>query len=96
VFFLFQKIASTPTFVEKIKFMNALENPSEIVGSFNLNVELKELSTNGIVDFSSIDDKKNLHSLWNGEKLRIPVYGLYKISWGFYQNSITMVQTATM
>ncbi len=67
---------------------SVLEKPSESVGSFDLNVVLKELRTNGVVHFSSNDNQKRDHSLWNGKKLRIPVYGFYKISWGFYQNSI--------
>ena len=67
---------------------NVLEKPAENISSFNLNVELKELTTSGVVHFSSKDDSRGIHSLWNGKKLVIQVYGVYKISWGFYQNSI--------
>lgn len=67
---------------------NVLENPVASKSNFNLNVELKELTTNGIVNFYPKKDKNNNHSLWNGEQLKIPVYGVYKVSWGFYQNSI--------
>jgi hypothetical protein len=68
--------------------VNVLEKPAENISTFILNVELKELTTSGVVNFSTKDDNKGIHSLWNGEKLIIPVYGVYKISWGFYQNSI--------
>jgi hypothetical protein len=68
--------------------LNVLEKPAKNINSFSLNVELKILMIRGVVNFSSKDDEKGIHSLWNGKKLTIPVYGVYKISWGFYQNSI--------
>ena len=68
--------------------VNVLDKPVKNRSTFNLNVELKELTTSGVVNFSSKDDDRRIHSLWNGEKLMIQVYGVYKISWGFYQNSI--------
>ena len=68
--------------------INALEKPLETINGFNLNVELKELNTCGIVDFYSKKKANELHSFWNGEQLIIPIYGIYKLSWGFYQNSI--------
>lgn len=68
--------------------VNVLEKPVDDISSFNLNVELKELTTSGVVNFSSKNDNRRIHSLWNGEKLLIQVYGVYKISWGFYQDSI--------
>jgi hypothetical protein len=68
--------------------VNELERPVDDISSFNLNVELKELTTSGVVNFNSKGNDKGIHSLWNGEKLLIQVYGVYKISWGFYQNSI--------
>jgi hypothetical protein len=68
--------------------VNVIENVAENTRCFNLSVELKELTTSGVVNFSSKNDDKKNHSLWNGEKLMIQVYGVYKISWGFFQNSI--------
>ena len=68
--------------------VNVLEKPVQNINTFNLNVELKELTTSGVVNFSSKVDNRRIHSLWNGKKLIISVYGVYKISWGFYQNSI--------
>ena len=64
---------------------NVLEQPIKNVNSFSLNVELKELTTGNTVIFNS---KEDFNTFWNGEKLTIPVYGVYKISWGFYQDSI--------
>jgi hypothetical protein len=68
--------------------VNLLEKPAENISSFSLNVELKILTDNGVVNFSSKGDERGIHSLWNGKKLTIPAHGVYKISWGFYQNSI--------
>ena len=66
---------------------NVLLKPTENINSFTLNVELKEVSSTGVVCFSS-KKEKNETVFWNGEKLTFPVYGVYKVSWGFYQNSI--------
>jgi hypothetical protein len=65
-----------------------LEESIENRSGFTLNVELKELTTNGVVNFASTKEKINVDAFWNGEKLIFPVYGVYKVSWGFYQNSI--------
>jgi hypothetical protein len=67
---------------------NAIEKRIESVNGFNLNVELKELNTNGIVSFHTKKHEIDNYSLWNGQELKVPVYGVYKISWGFYQNAI--------
>ena len=65
-----------------------LEKPIESRDNFTLNVELKELTNNGVVRFSTTKQRSNVDAFWNGEKLIFPVYGVYKVSWGFYQNSI--------
>ncbi|KGL62049.1 hypothetical protein [Polaribacter sp. Hel1_85] len=67
---------------------NVLEKSVKSMSSFNLNEELKELTTSGIVNFYSKKERVIFNSSWNGERLEIAVYGVYKISWGFYQNSI--------
>lgn len=67
--------------------VDVFENPVESINGFNLNVELKELTTNGIVNFH-LDKEGYSHSFWDGKKLTIPVHGVYKISWGFHQRSI--------
>ncbi|WP_405609740.1 hypothetical protein [Polaribacter sp. Asnod1-A03] len=61
-----------------------LEKEIESVSSFILEVELKELSTNGVVRFGSKEG-----GFWNGKQLTIPVSGVYKIEWGFYKNSVS-------
>lgn len=65
--------------------INVLNKPVKSVNAFSLNVELKELTTNSNIVFNA---KEDFSSFWNGKKLTIPVYGVYKISWGFYQDSI--------
>lgn len=68
--------------------VNTLERPVKNTNSYTLNVELKELITSGIVNFYSKKEANSFKSFWDGEKLTIPVYGIYKISWGFQQNSL--------
>ena len=67
---------------------NVLLKPIESINSFTLNVELKEVTSNGVVCFSLNKQTANVGPFWNGKKLTFPVYGVYKVSWGFYQNSI--------
>ncbi len=67
--------------------VHILEKPVN-KSSFTFNVELKELNVSGIVNFYSNNNSDNFQSFWNGKKITIPVYGVYKVSWGFYQNSI--------
>jgi hypothetical protein len=67
--------------------VNILEKTIETISSFSLRVELKELIKNGIINFE-IKKYSNLNNSWNGKELIIPVYGVYKISWGFYQNAL--------
>ena len=50
---------------------------------FTFNEELKELTISGDVDFNS------KHGSVTNKKLTIPVYGIYKIDWGFSQNSLS-------
>ena len=66
---------------------NLLENTIECKNSFTLNAALNELTVNGVVKFQK-DKSNTLHPYWNNRRLTIPVYGVYKISWGFHQNSI--------
>lgn len=65
-----------------------LEKPAISKCSFTLNAELSELSVNGVVRFQT-NSSNNVYSHWNNKKLTIPVYGVYKVSWGFHQNSIS-------
>ncbi len=65
---------------------NILERKIETSKKFSLRVELNELFINGIVNFKT-KKYNNIENSWNGRKLKIPVYGVYKISWGFSQNS---------
>tara|TARA_B110000881_G_C18312786_1_gene382822 strand:- start:40 stop:579 length:540 start_codon:yes stop_codon:yes gene_type:complete len=90
VFLIFHELVLRGVFVENKNPMNVnvLEKSSKNMSTFNLNAELKELTTSGVVHFYSKEDNRGIHSLWNGKKLMIPIYGVYKISWGFYQNSI--------
>lgn len=64
--------------------VNVLEKPVENKSSYKLDFQLKELTTNGPVNFNS---NKKEGSVSNNT-LTIPVYGVYRISWGFKQNSI--------
>ena len=67
---------------------NVLEKQTESSTTFTLNAKLKELSVNGVVRFQN-NGNNNIQSYWNNKKLTIPVYGVYKVSWGFHQNSIS-------
>ncbi|PQJ69119.1 hypothetical protein [Polaribacter butkevichii] len=67
---------------------SVLEKPLQSSNSFSLTAELREVTTNGIVNFNSKKEKFNDHSFWSGSKLVFPVYGVYKVSWGFHQDSI--------
>jgi hypothetical protein len=66
-----------------------LKEQAENRNGFILNVELKELSTNGVVRFYSKKNDTKTCSFWNDKKLIIPVHGIYKIDWGFHKNSIS-------
>ncbi|WP_299054136.1 hypothetical protein [uncultured Polaribacter sp.] len=66
--------------------LNIVENSPIAINNFGINVELKELNNHGVVNF---EVKNGETSLWDGKKVTIPVHGVYKISWGFYQESIT-------
>ncbi|MCG1034858.1 hypothetical protein [Polaribacter sargassicola] len=61
----------------------------ENINIFSFKVELKELSTNGVVRFYSKKCDESWGSYWNNKKLTIPVSGVYQIDWGFCQNSIS-------
>ncbi|MEE9409128.1 MAG: hypothetical protein V3V28_13755 [Polaribacter sp.] len=65
--------------------MNTLENIIET--SFSVRLELEELTTSGVLNFETKMFSNN-NSFWKGTMLIIPVYGLYKVSWGFYQNAL--------
>ena len=66
---------------------NVLERQTESTTTFTLNAKLKELSVNGVVRFQN-NNNNNVQSYWDNKKLTIPVYGVYRVSWGFYQNSL--------
>jgi len=65
---------------------NFLQEKDE--NSFVLNVELKELSVNGVVKFYPTKRVDQSLFSWNNQTLTIPIYGVYKITWGFYQNAV--------
>ncbi|GAB7258094.1 hypothetical protein [Polaribacter sp. OB-PA-B3] len=50
---------------------------------FTFYEELKEITISGNIDFNS------KYSAFTNKKLIIPVYGIYKIDWGFSQNSLS-------
>ena len=64
-----------------------VEKRAENINSIILNAALKEVTTVGIVNFNPINES-NGQANWNGKKLIVPVYGVYKISWGFSQSSL--------
>ncbi len=45
--------------------------------------QLESLQKKGIVFFESKKFSKTMSKYWNGTSLKIPAYGVYKISWGF-------------
>lgn len=77
-------------FVINIKDMNAqvLENPVKNLQNTHLDITIKEVTNHGIVNFSESKEQNVTNPFWDGKKLTIPVYGVYKISWGFYQKSL--------
>ena len=68
--------------------IQTLEKPVVKTHSFNLNVTKKEISNHGVVNFNSKKEINNENPFWDGRKLTIPVHGVYKITWGFYQRSL--------